>query len=196
MANTREGLYFGYGSNMWKDQMKLRCPSSAYEGIARLQNYRWIINGRGYANIVESSTQNDLTDSDAVWGMTYSLTSEDERALDANECVPHAYTKETLTVEFWPTAGLATSATVVDSPPERVDMLVYIDRRRTEKAVPRKEYVHRMNKGIKDALAHGIPTGYVRDVLREFIPEDESEDGARKLAVRQATSFRDSDEGE
>jgi hypothetical protein len=46
-------LYFGYGSNLWLHQMQLRCPTSQYLGVARLPNYRWIINDRGYANVVE-----------------------------------------------------------------------------------------------------------------------------------------------
>ena len=33
--------------------MNLRCPFSHYLGVARLNSYKWIINDRGYANIVE-----------------------------------------------------------------------------------------------------------------------------------------------
>ena len=52
---TNTTLYFGYGSNLWLEQMHNRCPNSTYLGIARLKNYKWIINERGYANVVEMS---------------------------------------------------------------------------------------------------------------------------------------------
>ena len=45
-------LYFAYGSNMWQAQMRTRCPQSLLLGPATLHGYRWIINTRGYANIV------------------------------------------------------------------------------------------------------------------------------------------------
>ncbi|KAL9584321.1 MAG: hypothetical protein Q9203_004702, partial [Teloschistes exilis] len=44
---NKQTLYFAYGSNLWLHQMSLRCPSSVYVGVARLPNYRWIINARG-----------------------------------------------------------------------------------------------------------------------------------------------------
>lgn len=47
-----QSLYFAYGSNLSHTQMKSRCPDSTYVGMGVLQNYRWIVNQRGYANIV------------------------------------------------------------------------------------------------------------------------------------------------
>jgi len=35
-------------SNLWKEQMTLRCPCSEYLGVGRLQGYRWIINGASW----------------------------------------------------------------------------------------------------------------------------------------------------
>ncbi|TGO36988.1 hypothetical protein BHYA_0109g00240 [Botrytis hyacinthi] len=51
-APKPETLYFAYGSNLLHTQMKTRCPDSTYVGVGVLQNYRWIVNRRGYANIV------------------------------------------------------------------------------------------------------------------------------------------------
>ncbi|KAF7954986.1 uncharacterized protein EAE97_000245 [Botrytis byssoidea] len=45
-------LYFAYGSNLSHAQMQTRCPDSTYVGMGILQNHRWIVNQRGYANIV------------------------------------------------------------------------------------------------------------------------------------------------
>jgi hypothetical protein len=38
-------------------QMVKRCPSARYLGVANLPGYRWQINERGYANIVEASAE-------------------------------------------------------------------------------------------------------------------------------------------
>jgi gamma-glutamylcyclotransferase len=48
-------LYFAYGSNLWLEQMQNRCPSHRVIGAGILENYRWIISKRGYANIVKSA---------------------------------------------------------------------------------------------------------------------------------------------
>ncbi|OJD31688.1 aig2-like protein [Diplodia corticola] len=141
-------LYFAYGSNLWLDQMRRRCPSSTYLGIGRLSNnsssnntstssstnpnpnpnahpnrgWRWIINERGFANVVElvdeagddDEHEDELDDGDeheheedeVVYGAVYALPrdSGDEAALDAAEGVPRAYGKEWLGLDFWPAA--------------------------------------------------------------------------------------------
>lgn len=186
MASTPNGnkprLYFGYGSNLWKEQMLLRCPTSSYMGIARLNGYRWIINERGYANVVETF---DSTKSPAneVWGLVFSLQPSDEDKLDVNEGVPEAYTKEDLEVEFWSTNN-------GDAKPEVTQMLVYIDRKRLEPDVPKKEYIYRMNRGVADALEEGVPVEYVNEVVRKFIPDLEDESVA-KFARQQAIVFEE-----
>lgn len=48
----REILYFAYGSNMSTEQMRERCPTATAVGLAKTVGWRWIINRRGYANIV------------------------------------------------------------------------------------------------------------------------------------------------
>ena len=32
-------VYFGYGSNLWLDQMRRRCPDSKYIGVASLSDW-------------------------------------------------------------------------------------------------------------------------------------------------------------
>ena len=141
-SKAKERLYFGYGSNLWKDQMKKRCPTSAYAGIARLNGYQWIINKRGYANVVETSnTQNETTN--VVWGLVFTLQSADENKLDVNEGVPEAYTKEDLVVDFWPVRKDGGKPEVTEKP-QAIEMLVYIDRKRLEPDVPKREYIYRM----------------------------------------------------
>ncbi|KAK5118478.1 hypothetical protein LTR62_002993 [Meristemomyces frigidus] len=174
-------LYFGYGSNLWREQMEQRCPTSQYQGIARLQGYAWIINERGYANIVElagklSHGEDDGTVGNEVWGLVYSLEAKDERNLDRSEGVPYAYTKECLTVDYWHFDHDGKGRRVEES--RKLEMLVYIDRVRVSVARPRDEYVVRMNKGIEDALVMGVPKEYVEEVLRKFIAEAEKGTGS------------------
>ncbi|KAF2850529.1 hypothetical protein T440DRAFT_499080 [Plenodomus tracheiphilus IPT5] len=201
-SSTQPSIYFGYGSNLWLHQMHTRCPNSPYQGIARLPNYHWLINTRGYANIVESptSTSNPITTSsdkdytNKVYGLVYTLSPADEAALDKNEGVPVAYTKEYLECDFW--TGTTDSHIDTKTPPDAVvNMLVYIDRKRTVPDEPRKEYIYRMNRGIDDAVKMGVPEEYVEQVMRRYIPAEEKGKKVSKsiedLAKGQAARFTD-----
>jgi len=39
MTMTNDIFYFGYGSNLWLDQMKKRCPESEYVGIGLMEGW-------------------------------------------------------------------------------------------------------------------------------------------------------------
>ncbi|KAL2183010.1 hypothetical protein L209DRAFT_758389 [Thermothelomyces heterothallicus CBS 203.75] len=216
---TSPTLYFAFGSNLWKQQMSLRCPSSTYVGIGHLRGYEWFINARGYANIAPSAKDGGPGSQEAgqeldseVWGLVYELTRDDEARLDANEGVPYAYEKQTIPVEFWPASpssstspqrGVAAAAAEAGAGAGKATpMLVYVDTRRNRGGYPpRDEYVHRMNAGIRDALDEGVPAAYVRRVLRRYIPPAEGEEEAEEKAggkegegktAERATGFADS----
>lgn len=212
MSTSKPTIYFGYGSNLWLSQMSQRCPSSKYLGVARLDGYTWLINDRGYANVVEvtnastdatspspNSTALGASYDNEVYGLVYSLTESDEKQLDKNEGVPIAYTKEYLSCSFWsagsPSAPMSHHKPVNTSePPTREhDMLVYIDRNRTSPSSPRKEYIYRMNQGLADAVKLGVPGEYVEQVVRKYIPveREEAEGEVEAFAKRQAKGFRD-----
>jgi gamma-glutamylcyclotransferase len=59
----------------------------------------------------------------------------------------------------------------ISAVPEKKQMLLYIDRKRTKDDKPREDNIYRMNMGIIDALKVGIPSSYVEKVMRKFIPE-------------------------
>jgi hypothetical protein len=184
-------VYFGYGSNLWQEQMHNRCPTSRYLGIARLKNYKWIIYDRGYANIVEiveDEAKAKHDHSHEVWGLVYSLEPGDERRLDVNEGVPFAYTKEYLECDFW--AAENGHRPDRSERPEKIDMLVYINRKLTTPSESKEEYVYRMNKGIKDAVKEGVPKDYIKQVLRKFIPDVEDPSVA-EVAGKQALQFQE-----
>lgn len=65
--------------------------------------------------------------------------------------------------------------------PGKEKMLVYINREMTDEGEIRKEYISRMNCGIKDAVNEGLPREYVEQVLRRWIPADgEGEEEEKK----------------
>ncbi|MBA5870115.1 MAG: gamma-glutamylcyclotransferase [Nitrospira sp. CR2.1] len=136
--------YFAYGSNMWSDQMKERCPQSKTVGVARLLDYRWTISARGYANVVTSMN-------DSVEGVLFEISATDEASLDKYEGVSSgSYQKAELPVSH---EGLAKVA------------LVYVDPETVEGS-PTQEYVQRINSGLADAkLSDAYITQYVRRYL-------------------------------
>ncbi|KAI5864914.1 hypothetical protein GGS23DRAFT_619616 [Durotheca rogersii] len=161
-------LYFAYGSNLSATQMRERCPRSAAVGLARLLGqWTWVINERGFANVVAARAAGG----DGAWGVLgvlYRLDARDAAALDASEGVPWAYARRFLAAA--PVAPDARPPFAPDAHPLRV--LVYVDAARTRPAAPRPKYVRRMNRGIDEAAARwGLPRPYVDAVLRPFIPE-------------------------
>ena len=73
--------YFAYGSNMCLDQMRQRCPDAKWVGVARLAEYRFHINGRGYASIQPSPEH-------VVFGLLWRISDADEKTLDQYEDYP------------------------------------------------------------------------------------------------------------
>lgn len=77
-------LYFAYGSNMDWAQLKARCPSAAFVGVARLADHRLAFTrksanrGCGVADVVPTSGRD-------VWGAVYQLSEIDVGALDKSE---------------------------------------------------------------------------------------------------------------
>jgi gamma-glutamylcyclotransferase len=138
-------LHFTYGSNLWRKQMKDRCPDHRVIGNGVLRGYRWIISTRGYANVVKSKT-------DEVHGVIYEISESDERSLDCWEGVQSgAYRKEMMPVEF---EG------------QSRECLVYVDPVE-EEGKPKQEYIERINKGIFDSK---LPQEYIDRYVRKFIP--------------------------
>lgn len=149
--------HFGYGSNLWLEQMHQRCPSATYVGRGVLKGYKWIINQRGYANLVQVGTRTGPEHD--TYGVVYTLTDSDMRTLDRKEGVPHSYQKYTVKIRMYQ----------ADPPtPVELSCLVYIDPIKKE-GQPKNEYVSRINRGLADAK---LPNSWVKEVIRKFIPEE------------------------
>ncbi|MEX2131633.1 MAG: gamma-glutamylcyclotransferase family protein [Pseudohongiellaceae bacterium] len=100
-------LYFAYGSNMNKVQMRARCPGSKWLGSAVLPGYRWIIAADGFANAVPAPE-------DTVEGVLFEITQADEAALDIYEEVDAGcYAKHVVTLRH---AGTTVEALVYLNP--------------------------------------------------------------------------------
>ncbi|KAI0861128.1 hypothetical protein F4860DRAFT_476930 [Xylaria cubensis] len=124
-SQEKERLYFAYGSNLSTTQMQNRCPSSTPIGLAHLTGWTWIINERGYANIVQNEYKSSLQTRDTedrveaneghdsswdqpweivsgpgVYGLVYRLHPNDQETLDRCEGVGYAYEREMLDVAW------------------------------------------------------------------------------------------------
>ena len=138
--------YFGYGSNLSKEQMAIRCPESKYYASGKLSGYSWLINARGYASITPS-------ESEFVLGEVFTLSQQDIDYLDIYESVEEGmYLKSNLSIE---------------TSKGTIDCLVYIASDSTP-GIPKEEYIERINLGIKSA---NLPDDYVQKTIRSFIPE-------------------------
>jgi gamma-glutamylcyclotransferase (GGCT)/AIG2-like uncharacterized protein YtfP len=81
-------LYFAYGLNMDRGGMAERAPGAHIVGRATLDGHRFAIGRAGHATILASAWER-------VHGVLWSLTEEDERALDEFEGVGEGlYRKE------------------------------------------------------------------------------------------------------
>ena len=87
-------LYFSYGSNMHLQQMAARCPDSRLFAKGILRGYKWQINNRGGANVVEGGRE------DFVEGIVFTVSPSDVQALRYYENVERKYyVEEELDIE-------------------------------------------------------------------------------------------------
>ena len=138
--------YFGYGSNLSKDQMFVRCPESSYLTSGILSDYSWFINTRGYASVRQNLN-------DFVLGEIFTLSDKDIELLDIYEGVAEGmYEKFIMSIKIQ--SGF-------------IDCLVYVA---TDKEIgqPQAEYIERINAGIKSA---NLPSDYIQKSIRPFVPE-------------------------
>lgn len=181
-AHELRTLYFGYGSNLSSTQMCARCSDSEAIGLGFLPGYRFIINQRGFANVIpigaasaaeghaeqqkeskyaSSSMESPCKDEQGVYGVVYKLGEGDEELLDSFEGVSTGcYTKEMHNIQVSSASDEWKTKSV----------LVYIDRLRATEDVPRREYIARMNRGVDEAMREWcLPKHYVDSAIRPFI---------------------------
>ncbi len=84
-------LYFAFGSNLNRKQMKRRCKDSKYIGCYSLKNYKLVFRnyflGGGVADIQKDKNS-------TVLGAIYKISKKDEKELDVYEDYPKTYIKK------------------------------------------------------------------------------------------------------
>ncbi|MDD2630163.1 MAG: gamma-glutamylcyclotransferase [Limnochordia bacterium] len=89
-------VYLAYGSNLNLEQMEYRCPTATVLGPAELTDYRLLFRGRNGGAVATIEKQ----EGERVPVLLWTITPDDEEALDRYEGHPYLYRKETVTVRF------------------------------------------------------------------------------------------------
>lgn len=89
-------LYFSFGSNMDRDQMKVRTPKAEYVGIGVIKNHDLVFNRRGSYRPGGVASIVPKNDSD-VYGVVWSISHEELKEMDRIED-PTAYERVSKTV--------------------------------------------------------------------------------------------------
>ena len=88
-------IYAAYGSNMNTGQMTDRCPQARVMGVAEIEGYRLLFRGQNGAAVATIEPAAGRRVPVVLW----SITADDEGALDWYEGAPRLYRKERLTIK-------------------------------------------------------------------------------------------------
>ena len=125
---VKEKFYIAYGSNLNKDQMKIRCPRAEVVGTGVIKGYE-LVYRRGFLTLDEKK---DSIVHVGIW----KITTRDEFYLDIYEGYPSFYDKKDVYVKMDDGAS--------------IKALVYIMREGFKKLGPREDYRKTCMKGYKD----------------------------------------------
>lgn len=137
--------YFAYGSNMDCKQMAERCPGTWLVGPGLLRGYRFLINSRGVATVVQ--------DEEAItWGVVWKITEADRKTLDEKEGVRFGtYSPKHVQIEL--------------SDSQICSCLIYLASNNSP-GKPRNNYLERI---IRWAEQHGLPQDYIDQEIRPWL---------------------------
>ena len=133
-------LYFAYGSNMDADQMRERCSQARFVSRGCLPRWSFIINSRGYANVVPSEVE-------TVHGVLWEVDAGDLLKLDVYEGTALGFYERRTFAEL-----------VGDN--RRVEAEIYVSGDKSP-GIPTPTYIGTVLKG---AGCFGLPTPYLRDL--------------------------------
>ena len=130
--SSAKKLYFAYGSNMNRPQMNFRCKSSRAVAIAKLPNWKFLINSRGVATVVPKNGK-------VAYGVVWAISRDNERSLDYYEGVREKiYSKSEVEI-------------LIEE--KKISTLIYIAENQSP-GVPRKGYLETVIDGAKSFNAH------------------------------------------
>jgi len=142
MRSTERRSYFGYGSNVLADLMRIRAPGASYVCSAYLDDTRWVIAPCGYATVIPEVGKR-------TYGVVWTITKDDEHNLDLVEGVGFGgYIKKQRRVTT--RCGKQIDALVYETPSRRIGRL------------PQPGYI----EAILDALSSDdfIPARYLTEL--------------------------------
>ena len=160
-AEDEKRPYFAYGSNLWLDQMRTRCPSHKRLGTAVLSGHRVVCNKVGdngvdfYAGIIVSP-------GDEVLGALYRLTPENIAKLDKREGIEEKDHYYRDAKEF----NVRNRATGVV-----INAFTYFVSKPVAPKKPTRDYAQKIFEGCRD---HGFPKEYVKNLERWFLMDPET----------------------
>ena len=121
-------LYFAFGSNLNRKQMKKRCKDSKYIGCYKLKGYKLVFRHMYYGGGVADL---DRKKNSTALGAIYKISKKDEKKLDEYEDFPRIYIKK-----YFKFSG-------------RKVMFYYMPKK-TKHISPSKRYLNLIIKGYKD----------------------------------------------
>ena len=118
-------LYFAFGSNLNRKQIKRRCKNSRFISRHILKNYQLVFRGKyGAADIQRKKGS-------SVLGAIYDINKADEKKLDAYEEFPKVYVKKYF--KIW-----------------RKKVMFYYMSNKTKQTEPSRRYLSLIIQGYKD----------------------------------------------
>ena len=142
-------IYLAYGSNMNLRQMAHRCPDAEVLGTSVLKNHH--LTFRGGKNLGVATVEKRMGAEVPV--LLWSISENDEKALDIYEGYPYLYRKENRMVEF-------------DG--KKVKAMVYIMNEGRPASLPSTYYYATIAQGYKD---NGLDTKLFEDAVSTFMEE-------------------------
>lgn len=142
-------LYFAYGSNMDREQMKARCPDAELIGIGVMAEHalcfprRSIKRNCGVSSVAPRQGQE-------TWGVIYRLGPKDLAALDASEGFRSERAAELNSYNRVPVL------VVIDDVP--TEMVTYIAVDQKDAPLPSEAYLRHIREGARQ---HGLPAAYL-----------------------------------
>lgn len=145
--------YIAYGSNLNIRQMLMRCPGARIIGTSKIEGYRLLFKGSKTGSYLTIEPQESASVPVAAW----SVTAEDEEALDRYEGFPTFYYKKEMVL---PIKGIKSGRV------RRRKVFVYIMHEERPLGIPSRYYMETCLQGYRSF-------GFEREFLEQAYADSE-----------------------
>jgi len=153
-------LVFAYGTTMHRKYMRGECPHARLVGVGKLKGWKWVINSKKYANIVETSDGWSSSSDEVVYGLVWSLTPHDFKRLGRSERHRSKRKKEKISIRLKKRHH---------SSYKKKKVYVWYDAKHESSGHrAHSSYRHRMRKALKSARHQGVPKKYIKKVEKKL----------------------------